>query len=554
MSSLLLAALAPIASAQTVPAGGNIQEAAAVQVTPAGLDALGGLLPAVVPPETEVDGIDEGFTCLNVQIEGLKIGLAIANVEFVPEPGRLLVDVDLLVNVNDAADPFTVSGEVVCLDMNCPTYVRPFPVSAQIPFELGVAVDPNTQDRYFDATLGEMVVDLGLDNTHIELSGSCNTIDDLDDLLGAVNLSFFDFIINTAEPFVLDILAQQASTIEETLDDALRDVRFEDSFEVGDVTLDVLVEPWSAIITPAGIDLALQGRFDAPVHECVAEHDPGGSLLTDSNVPSISANPSGTEIIIHASDELANQGLYAIWRSGLFCYEISEDSELDIGIPINSSLLGVLGGEGFDALIPETKPLAIETDPRAAPTVDYAADHDLVVLVRELGVDFYSEVDFRQTRALGLTIESDVGVDLLFDGQTGELAADVALSGDNIFAFATHNELVPESSEQIQESFTGLVDVLLDSLVGDLLDDIRFSVPSFEGQGLQTLSARASGGRDWLGLSATAGPVPYGSSGGGCDGGCSGSAGSSCDQSGAPVAPFAGLIALIALRRRNRAS
>jgi uncharacterized protein (TIGR03382 family) len=213
-----------------------------------------------------------------------------------------------------------------------------------------------------------------------------------------------------------------------------------------------------------------------------------------------------------------------------------------------------LGGEGFEEILPEEpQPIIIRTNPVQAPTADFEGDYDLTAEVRELGLDIYTEIDFRQTRAVGLTIEADAGVDVVFDGNTGLLAADIALGPENITIIATHNELVADASADIEDSVSGLVGVLLDSLVGDALNGFEFSLPSFEGVGLVTAEAAPSGDGDWLGLTATIGDVPY--EGAGCDngGGCSGGAtGGGCSSAAGGMGAALFLLPLVMVRRRRK--
>ena len=93
----------------------------------------------------------------------------------------------------------------------------------------------------------------------------------------------------------------------------------------------------------------MAGAMDADSNICVAEYDPGGSKATDSSIPAPAAGAQAEAVV---SDELANQALYALWRSGLLCYDLSDLS----GLTLDTSLLGLLddgraggdGGRGLD--------------------------------------------------------------------------------------------------------------------------------------------------------------------------------------------------------------
>ena len=124
------------------------------------------------------------------------------------------------------------------------------------------------------------------------------------------------------------------------------------------VVLDLNLFPTDLIIDYDGVQLVMGGSADALASECVAAYDPGGSLLTESAPPA----PTGEGAVEAAlSDEFANQALYAVWRSGLLCYELT-DLE---GLPLDTGLLGLLAGDAFDELFPESSPIAMVTRPAA---------------------------------------------------------------------------------------------------------------------------------------------------------------------------------------------
>ncbi len=565
MLSLLSLLTLSVASAQTVPADSSVERAVSIQVTQTGLDNFGAFIPALIPESLPIDDVRQsggaGFCLASYELElgntaagmGVDVHLQVEDIRFQPSTGRLNTEIDLLISINDSGSPFDFNFDVACISGNCAGWIRPFPVTAIVPFQLDVATNPDGS-RFIDATVEPITIDNGLDNTHIELIDSCSTLDSIDSVLAGFNLSIYDFIIGVVDPFLESAIDDQVGDIELQIEEALSAARYEDTIDLAGAELSVLIEPRDIDITPHGLRIDLLGAISAPADPCIAALDPGGSLLTDTLVPEIDDNPPGTELIIHVGDELVNQGLYGVWRSGLLCYEISGEGEVDIGFPIDSSLLGLLGGEGFEAILPEQpQPIIIRTNPMQSPTADFEGDYDLTAEVRELGLDIFTEIDFRQARAVGLTIEADAGIDVVFDGNTGLLAADIALGPDNITITATHNELVADASASIEDSVSGLVGVLLDSLVGDALNGFEFSLPAFEGVGLASADVAPSGEGDWLGLTATVGEVPY--EGGGCDngGGCSGGAtGGGCSSAAGGMGAVLFLLPLVLVRRRRQ--
>lgn len=547
---MLLSLLLSLATAQTLPAGSEVERAASIQITTDGLNNFGTVLPGLVPESFPIDPISSeggGSGCFGYEVDiyNLDAGIGVTGVAFNPRTGILDLQADLLINLNDSGNPFNLDYRW-CSSNECTGWVRPFPVQADIPFQIAVETAPDGT-RYVDAEVGTIELDLGLTNEHIQLNGDCGGIQTLDQILSLANLSFYQFIIDNVEPFLLAELQSQAEDIELTIEEALTQARYEDTVDLAGAELQVLVEPRDIDITPYGLQIDMLGRIHAEQATCIAQHDIGGSAWTDTRVPEL--EDASDDTVVHLSDDLANQGLYGVWRSGILCYEVGGDSELDIGFPINSSLLGVLGGEGFDEIIPEERELIIRTDPRTPPTAAFDGGHDLTAQVRGLDVNFYTEVDGRQARALGITIEADAGVDLLFDNVTGVLAADIALGADNIRPIASHNQLVASATADIESNFSGLLDVLLDRLVGDSLDGIAFGLPAYEGVGLASAAVGPTGDGDWLGIAAEVGEVSY--SGSGCDQGCSGDATGGCSAARGGLGALFFLVPLLALRRRR---
>jgi hypothetical protein len=256
---------------------------------------------------------------------------------------------------------------------------------------------------------------------------------------------------------------------------------------------------------------------------------------------------------------MVSQILYAAFRGGLLCFTLDENTE-DISLPItlDSSLLGLLGGDGYTEILGDVaKPLVIKTLPQQVPTVNYDGRHDIDLSVRELGLGFFTEVDHRMARAVGLEIEVDAGADLNFDGTTGELGVDVALEPSDLRFQVVPDVIVKGSESAIEDGVSGLLETLLPTLLGDTLEGLVFPVPGFSGIGVTDLAARPAGSGDWLAVDLEIGAVDYGDPGAsGCDsgdGGCSGG----CEDTGCTTARMnlAGWLVLFlpfwAIRRRS---
>jgi MYXO-CTERM domain-containing protein len=312
--------------------------------------------------------------------------------------------------------------------------------------------------------------------------------------------------------------------------------------------------PAAVDISPEGVRLQMNGGLEAPAAACIAEFDTGGSPRTDGARPGIGDAPAGVDTPYHLglslSDDFTNQALYAAWRGGILCQDLGSAA----GISLDTSILNLLTGDAFAEVFPESRPIGLRTRPRAAPTSAFGAGHDLDIQLNQLDVEFFAELDGRTVRALSVGLDGTVGADLAFDGSTGALEVLLDLNADNLTPSVSYNELVPAANDTIVASFGAAFGNLLDSVIGGLLPELAFTLPAFNGIGLQDLQLAGTG--EWMGGYAFVGPVGYGSPDGGCgsDGGCGGGCSGGCSVGGTPMphpAMFA-LGALVLLRRRKR--
>ena len=508
MTLLIAAALAEI------PAGETIDEAVAVQVTPAGFENVGAFLPALAPEQTYVDDTSDaqGWECLNYaySIENMWVGVDINDTRILPGNGVLDVEVDLEVHVNGALDPFQLYFEAFCGGTDCPGYIKPFPVTVLTDIALDV-VEVNGV-RTLDATIGDITYDNGLENSHISLD--CG-LQDLENLLQIFGLSFYDLIIGAVEGQLDSQLADLKTTLEETIESTFADLSIEQELDLQGSVVQLAVAPYDVDITPDGLTLIMQGSANAEPADCIAEWDAGTSPSTEGAVPDASSLTSDIGILV--GDDFTNQLLYAVWRGGLLCQVIDEDL-----FPLDSGILGLLTGGVFDELFPvdEVQPVFIATYPKQPLTADFTGAHDIDIPVRELEIAFFSEVDGRTARIVSLDASLDPGVDLVFNGTTGELEVDLDIGADEMGAVTAFNEFAPGREAEIEEAFLGSIGGILDTALGAALPELSFGLPAFEGVGLTSLVA--SGTDQWLTLGAGLGEVPYeaGSCEDGCSGGC----------------------------------
>jgi MYXO-CTERM domain-containing protein len=538
--------LLTVALAAPHPAGEPLDDVVGVQLTERGLSALSGavagavpLAPTALPPTSDA----AGFGCFNYaySLTGAVATVEVDRVRLLPRPGRLDVAIDLTVALNDASSPFLLQTELFCAKQDCPGYVDPFPVTAIAPVALSVV--PDGDGRRVDVTVGRPTLENGLESSDVHLDCAIGTVERV---LDAVGLSLVELIVGAAEDQLLDALTDPLSDLEVQLEEALRALTTDQTIDVGGVPVRIWTEPSLALVTEGGLTLGLMlGADTTPDAACVLEHEVGTFDAVASEIPPIAAL-GAVDAGILLGDGALHPILHAAWRGGLLCQRI--DDAGGIGVPLDTSLLGALGGDPFRELFPVARPIVIETDPRRAPTVRWS-DGEAALVLEDLGVDLFAELDGRMARAVGVTVGAEVVArPTITDGRL-DLALEVA--EDRITVVATGNELAPSTSPQIEAGLGELLSVAVGSLLGDALGGFSVGLPAIEGQGLTDLTVGAGGADgDWGVVAATLGPVEGG--GAGCDGGGDeGCEGGGCATSGAGAWGLGALGLLVARRRRR---
>lgn len=547
--------------------GEVIDSAITADITPEGFTTVSALIPALLPSEITLDALsdDQGYYAYSFSNGDVKIQVTAASIT--PGNGVLDVSADLLVGVNDTTNPFSLYYSLIWfIEDTCPGYVDPFPVHVATSMALEVVDDgTGTGHKTLDATMGAIDLTYELDDSDIHMDCS---IDDINTVLGYFGFSLYDLIIGQLDSYLQDTVQSMGPTLESTIEDAFSAATIEQDLALGSTSAHLLLEPSDVQITPDGLRVVMGGEMDAAAAECVAAYDPGSSLETNTPAPAIAEHPSGVpdgfHAVVNVSDDFANQALYALWRGGLLCYTLDENGPF----PLSTALLDGIAGGALGELFPESSPVTLYTRPQHAPTVDYTGSHNVNINLNTLGLDFYADLDGRQSRLVGMDLDGTVGADLTLDPSTGHLGVSVAADSSTITPTVSYNELAPDASASIESGFSGLFDTIVGSMLGSLLGDLGFDLPGYNGIGLTGMQFAANGtDSDWLGVFATLGTVTYTSSSscGGCGGtdtgvvdtaGDTGSGSSSCGGGCAtvPTVPLAaGFVPLAAfvLRRRR---
>lgn len=540
MFQSLLLTLCATASAGTFNADHDVEGAIHVDVTPAGFDALGGVVPALAPDDLPVDGISESYSGLldqcwlggyEFEVAELLIGLTFGDISITPNTGYLDINLQLFVNVNSASAPFSMYLEAECIGDDCDAWVDPFEVNVATTMAIDIADDPEGNPT-LDATIGELSFEYDLTGDDVTIE-SC-ALGTIIDILDFIGIDLVDLILPSVSGALDDAVADLAPELEGTLEDAFAAAVIEQELDLAGTTVMINARPGDVTIRPDGMRISMNGSSEATsTNDCVAEWDDGTFEALTGETPALGDAPEGISgdyaAGLYLADEFGNQLLYTLWRSGLLCYTVDEE----LGFPIDTSILGLLAGEAFNDLFPDAKPMVIETRPEYAPTLKFNGTNDMNIDVQDLGLDFMAELDHRDARVLAMNLAVDAGVGLNFDGETGQLAVEIDLGEDAIDATVRSNDFVPDASDTIEASFGNVFNGLVGGLLGDALGDLNFAVPGLSGIGLTQLSfAPAGPEQDWLGGYAWLGEVSYESTGcaedgsGGCadtdDAGCGG--------------------------------
>jgi hypothetical protein len=554
MWALAASLLCGYAWAADWPAGSVIDESIALQVGEDGLLSLGDVLPAMIPTEpTLVDDVGDKSGCLYMyELSNLWAQFEVVDAVLVPLNGSVGLDMDLVVWINDETDKFTLAYELLCIGEEvCPGYVTEFDLNVKAPIIFDVVTHTDGKPLLV-ASVGKMNFDSGLNANKTKLSCTTGVVEDV---LGFFGLNLYDLILQQAS-------GPLKSQIEDQLNDALLQARFEDSFDLLGTELSVAVYPFAADATTDGLEIVMSGWADAAPDTCVAEFDEGEFAKTDTPIPDILELSASGDIAALLADDFINELLYAVWSGGVLCYQIDETFSLG-GLAVDTALLELVGREPYEDLVPaETGPLIIRTVPTVPLTVNPTGDHDLDVRIEDLEVNFYSELDGRVARTLAIEIDADVGVDFELDGSTGQLAVLVDLSEDAFSATVGDDVMVASGVDEIAAGFEGVMGTLIESVVGPLLGDaISLSLPNMGGVGLTALTFEAAGDdEDWVAGYVTMGPVTYGDPDAGCacdeEGGCSSEEGGCDSESGCSFsnggASWLFVLVAVGLRRRER--
>lgn len=592
LTLLPLAAL-PLTARAEWPVGSRIDDSVVVDVTDEGFSSAEGLVGVFLPPFIEVPPVNEADeSCIDIPLigefcayaysvyaDGIYVEINVDDLSLTPGTDVLNLSATAIITVNSPTDPAPIDiqadvAEITVFDDVCNLHVSPVTVQLQGAIQMQLVDDPAGIDVDGDGTPDTKKLDVNVPplNWAWDASGDNIELDDcalgtINDITSFLGFDLYGILLEQIEPQIDGLVNSLPAELEPTLEEAFAGFVIAQELDLLGVPLNLTLWPESLDIQNGGLRISMSSVTDVPVNPCVEKYGIDGSAETPSALPGIGEAPASIPFPPHAAaaidDDFVNQVLYGVWAGGLLCFNLEPGSDalpIDIPIPIDTGLLGLLAPGVFDDLFPETGPLAIRTDPKLPPYVSTEGGHDVNIVADGLGLGFFTEIDGRKTRLMSLDLRADVGLDLNFDGATGNLALETTEIGAGAFTTTVaYNEFKPESGDIISSSFANLFDLLVGPLLGDALTGLSFAIPAFEGIGLTELEAAPTGQNgDMIGAFVSTGQVEYASVGCDEDGGCDSSGcDSSCDSGCATGNPPARIALLLfpliaaALRRRT---
>jgi hypothetical protein len=557
----LVAAIAalPLAAVAGWPIGSRLDRSVVVDVTAEGFGSLQGLLGSFIPPRIEVPNIDQADEsgCVfgvctygyDLLVQNMYVEVQIDSLDLAPANGNVLnLDADATITLNSPADPATldISAELFgaeIIDDTCDLYVNPIGVALSGPIQLSLVDDAGgvdvDGDGLPDTKMLDVVVppvtwawDASGDDIQFTNCGLASVVNTVNTVTGFFGFDLYDLILDQFTPTIDELVTELPAQIEPLLEDTFSQLTISEEIDLLGVPLTFTLWPNGLATNPDGMRLELSSVTDVPRDPCVARFGISDSPETASTFPPIGQTPSGLPFAPHAQaivdDDFVNHVLYGVWAGGLLCYTLPDPTgELELPLAIDASLLSLLAPGAFDDIVADRAPMQIITAPTKPPHLDTAGANDVNVKVDDLGLGFFVEVDGRRTRLMNIDVAADLGVDLDYDGNVGELAIGLDLAAGAFVPTVTANEFKPEATAQIEASFGGLFDTLVGPLLGGVTEGMVVGIPSFEGLGLTELMLEPTGDQgEMLGAYVQTGIVPFYSAGcdesGGCTSGCEG--------------------------------
>lgn len=460
-----------------------VDSAVGVHVSAEGLDRLGQALADVMPAAFPVGALSGELACddadptqvLAWSLDAMTLDIDIQDVAIVPTDGRL--DLTIHGALSSSATTLTATGSCAPLTELAETCAVELPTVA---LEVNLPIAIAYADGAFDATVGDVALSLAPITNPLD---DCLLASAIGTLLGEDPTAITNLLVGAIEPSLADL----GGTIEPTIEDALNGLLVETSLAVGDGEVALALAPSSFAIDGDGLFIGLGASVQpSVVSECVpagVAPSGGGSWPTlDGTAPDGALTYDAGAVV---NGVFVDQVLFAVYQSGALCIDLADLA----GAPLDSSLFAPIFGDPWAALFPEAVPLRLSVRPLAPLSASYAEDGPPVrVNVDGLNIAAYGQLDGREARIFGTTLEGSIGLDIaLADGAiTPGIVVDEGLG------------FVEDDHELLPEGYSDGLAAFLPTILGSFLPELpTIAIPSWRGIGLGHIWWMPTDG--WLG-------------------------------------------------------
>lgn len=444
--------------------------AVGVHVSAEGLDRLGQAVADVLPAAFPVGAMSGELACddadptqvLTWSLDAMTLDLDFQDVAIVPGDGVL--DIAIYGALSSSATTLTARGScapLAELDETCAVELPTVALELHLPLAITYA------DGAFDATAGAIELSIAPITNPLD---DCLVASAIGTLLGEDPRAITNLLVDAIAPSLADL----GGTIEPALEDALGALVIETSLALGEGEVALTLAPSAFEIDADGLFVGLGAEVQpSAVSACV---DAGIAPSGSGTWPTLDGlAPDGALVYdagVVVNGAFVDQVLFAVYQSGALCIDLADLA----GAPLDTSLFGPIFSDPWEALFPSAAPLRLVVRPLAPPTASYAEDGAPVrVNVDGLNIAAYAELDGREARIFGTTLEGSIGLDIaLADG-----AISPGIVVDDALGFVEDDhELLPEG---YSDGLAGFLPTILGSFLPELP---TVAIPSWRGIGL----------------------------------------------------------------------
>ncbi|HPQ70921.1 MAG TPA: hypothetical protein PKW95_17480 [bacterium] len=356
---------------------------------------------------------------------------------------------------------------------------------------------------YVDVVDNELSVTLGTINLS-EPTGFSLTVTGFDpSLIEQLSAALEIVMIPIAENLINQIVQEEVPPL---IEEALADLELAFSFELLEHTLSLEARFNDIEIGTPGIILWMDGKTGADAYDPnTPAHN--GSYYTIGNLPDFGAVSPGYlpyELAAGISDDMLNEALYVMYRSGLLTLTLDDASGFGLGLTAGDLELFF---PGISDIYGEEAPVVIHTAPKLPPIIDLYPGDKAAGVELEMG-EFFADIVVQsptdeETTVLAMVIYLDASVTVDADATGSSLTIEIG-TPELALDITESMSLLPTAF--FEEFMPMLVQFVL-PLISSFLEE--FPIPAFEGYSMQVVDLTTIGTtNDYLGIYGNLVEVP----------------------------------------------